>query len=110
MEDAAMAGWLSLAMDRVSNFVRILWLSGLVEGTDLEPEGDDTCVGRLSECILRGSIDDCRLLIFEWVIGPGRRSVKSTIKNRPSSIVNQRRFFIRCNLPGGPHWREVRRS
>ena len=58
MEDEAMAGWLSLAMDRVSNFVRILWLSGSVEGTDLEPEGDDTCVGRLTECILRGSIDD----------------------------------------------------
>ena len=35
MEDEAMAGWLLLAMDRVSNFVRILWLSGPVEGSGL---------------------------------------------------------------------------
>ena len=89
MEDEATAGWLLLAMDRVSNFVRILWLSGLVEGSDLEPQGDDTCVSRLSECILRGSIDDCRLLIFEWVIGcwvavPSNQ--QSEIVNHQSSI------------------------
>jgi hypothetical protein len=46
--------------------------------------------GRFTEDILRGSIDDCRLLIIDRVIGcSGRGSVTSTINNQKSSIINR---------------------